>query len=79
MKDILIKSGTLKREVYIWCASLLLAFAINVFAIIKYKANWNELFTQIPVVLLVSVLIYLLIFVFRGITKTVLKIINIKN
>lgn len=79
LKDILIKSSTLKKEIIIWCVSLLMAIAFNIYAIIKYKANWSELLTQLPIVLLVSVLIYLLIFVFRGITNTVLKLIKNKN
>jgi cell shape-determining protein MreD len=79
LKDILIKSSTLKKEIIIWCVSLLMAIAINIYAIIKYKANWSELLTQLPIVLLVSVLIYLLIFVLRGITNTVLKLIKNKN
>lgn len=74
MEDIVIKKNTLKREITIWIISLMFAFGLNAYAIIKYNAPWKELVTQIPVIILISVLIYLLIFVIRGIVKTLKKI-----
>lgn len=75
MKDLVIKNSTLKKEIVIWLISLAIAIAINVYAIAKYDASWSELLSQIPVVILISVLIYLLLLIFRGIAKTLLKII----
>ncbi|MFA7419243.1 MAG: hypothetical protein WCZ90_06105 [Melioribacteraceae bacterium] len=74
MEDIIIKKNTLKREITIWIISLVMAFVLNAYAIIKYDASWSELLTQIPVIILISVLIYLLLFVLRGIVKTLGKI-----
>ncbi|RJQ59320.1 MAG: hypothetical protein C4517_13060 [Stygiobacter sp.] len=75
MKDIIIKNTTLKREIIIWFIALFCAVALNIYAIVKYDASWIELLTQLPVIILLSVLIYLLIIVVRGIAKTILKIV----
>jgi hypothetical protein len=74
MEDIIIKKNTLKREVTIWIISLVIAFGLNAYAIIRYNAPWKELVTQIPVIILISVLIYLLIFIMRGIVTTLRRI-----
>ena len=74
MEDIIIKKNTLKREITIWIISLAMAFGLNAYAIIRYNASWNELVTQIPVIILISVLIYLLIFIMRGIVTTLRRI-----
>lgn len=79
MKDIIIKSTTLKREIIIWIVALFCAVALNIYAIVKYDASWIELLTQLPVIILLSVLIYLLIIVVRGIAKTILKIVALLN
>lgn len=77
MKDIIIKNSTLKREIIIWIISLVIAIAINIYAILKYNASWTELLTQIPVMILISVLIYFVTLIARGITKTVGKILTL--
>lgn len=77
MKDIVIKNSILRKEIIIWLVSLVIAFAVNIYAIIKYNAQWSELLTQLPLVLLISILIYLLLFIIRCIVKTLLKIISL--
>ncbi|MDP2038785.1 MAG: hypothetical protein Q8L04_15495 [Ignavibacteria bacterium] len=77
MKDIIIKNTTLKREIIIWVAAFCCAVALNIYAITKYDASWSELLTQLPVIIFLSVLIYFLILVVRGIAKTISKIIGL--
>ena len=77
MKDIIIKNTLLKKEIIIWIVSLVIAIAINIYAILKYNASWTELLTQIPVMILISVLIYFVTLIARGITKTVGKILTL--
>ncbi|MBI3125623.1 MAG: hypothetical protein HYZ10_14605 [Ignavibacteriales bacterium] len=77
MKDIIIKNTLLKKEIIIWIVSLVIAMAINIYAILKYNASWTELLTQIPVMILISVLIYFVTLIARGITKTVGKILTL--
>jgi glucan phosphoethanolaminetransferase (alkaline phosphatase superfamily) len=74
MKDILIKGTALKREIVIWTIALVVSVGINIYAIVKYGNSWSEILTQLPVVVLISVLLYLLIWVLRGILKTIRKI-----
>ena len=77
MKDIIIKNTTLKREIIIWVTAFCCSVTLNIYAIAKYDASWSELLTQLPVIILLSVLIYLLILVVRGIAKTISKIIGL--
>ncbi|MDP3582201.1 MAG: hypothetical protein Q8S39_09725 [Ignavibacteria bacterium] len=77
MKDTHIKNTLLKKEIIIWIVSLVIAIAINIYAILKYNASWTELLTQIPVMILISVLIYFVTLIARGITKTVGKILTL--
>jgi hypothetical protein len=65
IKDIFIPARTVKIESLVLVASLVSAFLLNVYSIIKYKTSWMELFSQVHVVLILGVLIYLLILLFR--------------
>lgn len=66
MKDILIKGSRIKTELIYWSASFVIAIIFNVYAIIKYNTGWMELLSQLHIVLLLSVAIYLLISLLRG-------------
>jgi len=74
MKDLIIKKSVLKREIRNLIIAFITAIIINIYAIAKYNASWYELFSQLPVVILISVLIYFLFLILRAILKTVLKI-----
>lgn len=65
MKDIIIKKEFVKREIIIWSVSFLVAFALNVYAIIKFNSSWSELITQIHIVFLISIIIYLISWLLR--------------
>ena len=67
MKDIIITSKKLKQERNIFLLSFLLAFIINVIAIIVYSRPWIEVISQIGYVIAISFLIYFLIWIPRGI------------
>lgn len=51
MKDIIITSKKLKQERNIYLLSFLLAFIINVIAIIIYSRPWIEIISQIGYVI----------------------------
>ncbi len=59
MKDIIITSKKLKQERNIYLLSFLLAFIINVIAIIIYSRPWIEIISQIGYVIVISFFIYL--------------------
>lgn len=65
MKDIVIPSKRVKKELIILVVSLIAALILNIFSIIKYETSWAELFSQLHVVLAVGIVIYLLVLFFR--------------
>ena len=67
MKDIIITSRRLRQERNIYLLSFILAFIINVIAIIVYSRPWIEVISQIGYVIAISFLIYFLIWIPRGI------------
>lgn len=77
MKDLVIKNSAIKREIIIWCISFVIAIAVNIYAITKYDTPLGELLTQLHIVVLLSILIYLLLLIIRGFVKTLLKIIKL--
>ena len=65
MKDIIIPSKTVRKEMIILAVSLAAALILNIYSIIKYETDWAELFSQLHVVLAVGLVIYLLVGFFR--------------
>lgn len=67
MKDILITARRQKIEIKIYLLCLLLSIGLNICAIVKYSdASWEELFTQLPRVFLISLAIYACFLFVRG-------------
>lgn len=58
MKDIMLKADHIKREVKIFIILLLVAFGINVYAIITYQTDWSELATQIHIIFALALVMY---------------------
>lgn len=58
MKDITISGKKIKLEIIIWVCCLCASVLINIYAIVKYNNSWWELLTQLPIVLLISFMIY---------------------
>ncbi|MEX0986945.1 MAG: hypothetical protein WD052_05655 [Bacteroidales bacterium] len=65
MKDTVITSIQKRRELYILAVCTLAAVVLNIVGIIKFGTQAIELLTQIPVVLLVTVILYLALGVLR--------------
>lgn len=59
MKQITLPLPDLKKEALIAGACLLLAFGLNVYAIMVFKTPWTELFTSLLWVLAIAVTLYL--------------------
>ncbi len=64
-RDTMITAKVKRRELIIFGASFLMAFLLNVIGIIKHNTQAKELFTQIHIVLLVSLVIYGLVVILR--------------
>ena len=67
MKDIVITSKSICRELYWVLASFILAMCTNIGAIIAYDRPWTELVSQIGYVMFITVGIYLILLVLRGV------------
>ena len=65
MKDILIKSKKLKKELIILVACFIISVLLNIYSIVKYKTDWSELIGQMHIVVLIAVSLWVLISIFR--------------
>lgn len=61
MRQITLPLPDVKKEAVIAGLCLLLAFFVNVYAIIAFKTAWSELFTALPWVLVLAVALYLIV------------------
>lgn len=77
MKNIVITPTRLKKEGIILLVCFAGAVGLNIYAILKYQSDWSELLSQLPIVIGVTFLLYLLVLLFRlvflGITKLIQK------
>lgn len=76
MKDIIIKSSTVKKEGSILAFLFGLAVLINLISIIMYDGLWHELITQLPVVLVLTLVLYVLLLFIRFILFGIRKAFN---
>ena len=79
MKDIIITSKKLKQERNIFLLSFLLAFIINVIAIIIYSRPWIEIISQIGYVIVISFFFYLILWIPRGILSVLIRLFRRKK
>ena len=61
MKDITIKAVCIKRELWIFLGVFIFIFGLNIYSILHYKTSWTELYTQLYVVVLMSLFFYCVI------------------
>jgi len=76
MKDIIIKSSTVKKEGSILAFLFSLAVIINLISIILYDGLWHELITQLPAVFILSFVLYILVLLIRLIIFGIRKAFN---
>lgn len=76
MKDLIITSRRLKKEIYILSTCFIIAFLINIFSIIAFKTPWYEIFTQIGYVLVITIILYLLVAIVRVVAFLIKKMIT---
>ena len=65
MKDIVISEKHVRRELCLILVCFVLAFLVNVGAIIAFDRPWSELYSQIGYVLFITAGIYVLLAVVR--------------
>lgn len=79
MKDIILKGGIIRRELLFLLLSIIIAFGMNIYAIITFETSWAELLTQLPFIILITLVIYLIILLARIISLGIYKLIKIKK
>ncbi|PCH71327.1 MAG: hypothetical protein COC06_01445 [Bacteroidales bacterium] len=67
MKSIIITPDRIKKEIIFLIIALVIGNALNVYAIYTYQTNWLELITHLPLIIMLSFLIYLVAFTMRAI------------
>lgn len=65
MKDIVITSKTVVRELYVLCGCFAAAFIVNAYAVIAFSRPWTELFSQLGYVAVITLVFYAVLLVFR--------------
>ena len=74
MKNIIITPRQIRREFFFLIVAFVVANLMNVFAIIGYDSYWKELYTSIPILLLLSLVLYFLMGLIRLIYYAVTKL-----
>lgn len=65
MKDLVIKGKWLKRELIFLALIFLLALIVNVIGIVKHDTKWIEMLSQIHVVIILTLILYFLMWLIR--------------
>ncbi len=65
MKDLVIKGNWIKRELIILATTFIFAFVVNVIGIMKHNTRWIELLSQLHVVIILMVVLYILLWLVR--------------
>ncbi len=77
MKDIIITRQRQRTELFTLLVCFVIAFGLNVYAIVKYDGKWNELFWSLGFVVATTVLLYavwtLLRLLYHGCRKLIKK------
>lgn len=79
MKDLVISSKRLKKEILIIAICFIVASIINIISVIIYKTPWYEIFTQVGYVIVITLILYLFIIIVRLFVSLVRRIVIKKN
>ncbi len=76
MRDIVIPSHVVRRELIIMLVCFLASFCTNIGAVIAYHKPWTEIFSQIGYVVVIGAVFYVLLWVIRVICLIIRKLIR---
>ena len=68
MKDVMITGARILKELEILAMCFVIAVALNAFAIFRYKTDWIELLTMIHVEIALTLLLYFVSMIGRGVS-----------
>ncbi len=72
MKDLVIKGKWIRRELIILAVLFLVAIITNIIGIIKHDTRWIEIISQIHVVLILTLVLYVFLWLVRLIIYAVI-------
>lgn len=72
-KNTIVTAFLSKLELKIFGVCFLIAFLMNVYAVIAYERSWVELFSQLGIVAAIAVSLYIILFVIRLIVYLIRK------
>ncbi len=76
MKDLVITSKRLKKEIYVLSTCFILAFLINISSIVTFRTPWYEMFTQLGYVAVITFILYLLVAIIRTVAFLIRKLVT---
>lgn len=76
MKDIIITSRQVRRELWFLLGSFIAACGLNIYAIVRYTRPATELFSMIGYVIVTALVIYLLLLPVRWIVYLVRRMLT---
>lgn len=76
MKDIVISSKHIRRELWIFLGCIVAMELVNVYAIADYGGKWSELVMSLGFVVAAAVVTYIVVAVVRLIVYGILKLIK---
>ena len=79
MKDIIITSQKIRRERNIYIVCFIVSFIINIVAVCIYTRPWVELLSQIGYVFVISIFIYLVIWIPRILFRGIMRLFHKRN
>lgn len=76
MKDIVISSRHVKRELWVFLGCVVAMELVNVYAIVDYGGKWSELLMSLGFVVVAAVIVYLLLALVRLIVYGLKRLIS---
>jgi len=76
MKPIIISPQRIKREGTYLLVTFIIANLLNVYAIITYQSRWSELISFLPLIIMLSLFLYVIIGLVRLIVFSIRKVVS---
>ena len=76
MKDLVIKGKWIKRELIVLLVLLLVSFVANAVGIVKHDTEWIEMLSQLHVVVLLTMVLYVLTGIIRFMIYLIIKVVS---
>jgi hypothetical protein len=79
MKDIIIKASHIRRELWVLLGCLVVAYGMNIYAIIHFARPAKELYMTIGYVIVTALIIYVLLWIVRLIVLLITRLFSKKK